>query len=78
MMVCSESALSQVFSSETKQEIPNEDLEIKMYRNATFLDVGNRLFSINYERMINEELSVRIGFACQRRKTFPGSRCHCR
>jgi hypothetical protein len=52
MMVCSESALSQVFGSETKQEIPNEDFEIKAYRNATFLDVGNRLLSINYERMI--------------------------
>jgi len=71
MMVCSESALSQVFGSETKQEIPNEDFEIKAYRNATFLDVGNRLLSINYERMINEELSVRIGVAVPMQKDFP-------
>ena len=72
MMVCSESALSQVFGSETKQEIPNEDFEIKAYRNATFLDVGNRLLSINYERMINEELSVRIGVAVPLLNDFPG------
>ncbi len=71
-MVCSESALSQVFGSETQQEIPNEDFEIKVYRNATFLDVGNRLLTMNYERMIHDELSVRIGVAVPLQNDFPG------
>jgi|GEM_PF-3453417 hypothetical protein len=71
-IVCSEVALSQVFGSETKQEIPNEDFEIKMYRNAAFLDVGTRLLSMNYERMIHEELSVRIGVAVPLLNDFPG------
>lgn len=59
----SQVALSQVFGSETKEEIANEDWMPKVFMNATYLEAGNRLVSINYERMVSEGLSVRIGVA---------------
>jgi hypothetical protein len=71
-IVFSKSALAQVFGSETNEEIPNEDFEIRVYRNATFIEAGNRLLSTNYERMIDDELSVRIGVALPLLDDFPG------
>lgn len=56
-------AFSQVFGSETKEEIAQEDWMPKVFMNATYLEAGNSLVSINYERLISEGLSVRIGVA---------------
>ncbi len=61
--MCSPVAFSQVSGSETKEEIDGEDWMPKVFMNATYLEAGNRLISINYERMVGEELSVRIGVA---------------
>lgn len=63
LTLSSESADAQVFGSETKQEIPEAVEFPRTYLNATYLDAGSQLLSINYERSVGENLAVRIGVA---------------